>query len=61
MGLCHLKDSELGPQFQKYKGELYSEVCVVEAGREEVCWTAIAGSVAGWAATRRRSTCGTSS
>ena len=26
MDLCHLKNSELEPQFQKYKVESYSEV-----------------------------------
>ena len=28
MNLCHLKNSELEPQFQKYKVQLYSEVTV---------------------------------
>ena len=26
MGLCHLKNSELEPQYQRYKAESYSEV-----------------------------------
>ena len=26
MDLCHLKNSELEPQYQKYRGESYSEV-----------------------------------